>query len=124
VRKSNQQTTLATALTLIATLGVTARGLFGPVYIPPTPPTPPVPKEVRLLDQGPQWDQANRAAFYSQDQGSRIMPLAWFKALRLSDGTPFTADALARFGYLANQDALAIGLPVGFRELLEYLKTL
>ena len=107
--KSDCRTTLKAALALAATLGVGACKAF----IPPPPAIPPVPREVTLLDQGPQWDQANRAAFYNQDQGSRIMPLAWFKALRLSDNTRFTADGLARFGYLANPDSLA-GLPVGF----------
>ena len=108
MRKRDCRTTLK-ALALAATLGVGACKAF----IPPPPVTPPVPKEVTLLDQGPQWDQANRAAFYTQAQGSRIMPLAWFRALRLSDNTGFTADGLARFGYLANPDSPA-GLPVGF----------
>jgi mono/diheme cytochrome c family protein len=110
---SGYRITLKAALALAATLGVGACGLFGKPYVPPPPPSPPVPAEVKLLNQGPQWDQANRAAFYTQDQGSRIMPLAWFKALRLSDNTGFTADGLARFGYLLNPDSPA-GLPVGF----------
>lgn len=101
------------ALALAAALGLAACDLFGKPFVPPPPPTPPVPNDVTLLNQGPQWDQANRAAFYTQDQGSRIMPITWFKALRLSDNTPFTADGLARFGYLMNPDS-PIGLPVGF----------
>jgi hypothetical protein len=113
MRKSGYRTTLMAALALAATLGVGACGLFGPVFNPPPPISPPVPKDVTALKQGPLWDQANRAAFYSQDQGSRIMPLSWFKGLRLSDNTPFAADGLARFGYLGNPDSLA-GLPVGF----------
>lgn len=104
---------LAKALALVATLGVSACGLFGGDYRPVTPATPPVPENVRLLNQGPKWDQANRAAFYAQDQGSRLMPLAWFKALRLKDNTRLAPEGLARFGYLANPDSPA-GLPVGF----------
>jgi len=82
-------------------------------YEPPAAPKAPVAADVKLLDQGAQWDAATRAAFYTQDQGSRIMPLAWFKALRQADGTPFAADSLTRYGYLENGDAVA-GLPVGF----------
>ena len=64
-------------------------------------------------DQGPAWDAAARSAFYSQDQGSRIMPLAWLNALKRRDGQPFLADGLARYGYLPNP-ANGDGLPVGF----------
>ena len=64
-------------------------------------------------DQGPGWDAAARTAFYSQDQGSRIMPLAWLNALKRRDGQPFLADGLARYGYLPNP-ASGDGLPVGF----------
>src|SRR6185437_3201028 len=48
------------------------------------------------------WSAADRDAFYTTSQGSRIMPLAWFTALKHSDGQPILADALARYGYLAN----------------------
>ncbi|HEX3496815.1 MAG TPA: di-heme-cytochrome C peroxidase, partial [Methylocella sp.] len=54
-----------------------------------------------------------RAEFYSQDQGSRIMPLSWLEALKQSDGSPFLADSLSRYGYLPNP-ANSNGLPVGF----------
>ena len=65
------------------------------------------------IDQGPQWTPQLRAAFYSVDQGSRIMPLAWMRALKQADGTPFLTADLARYGYLANPDD-PDGLPVGF----------
>jgi mono/diheme cytochrome c family protein len=64
-------------------------------------------------DQGTGWTAAARAAFYTQDQGSRIMPLAWLKALQRADGQPFLADGLSRYGYLANPNG-DDGLPVGF----------
>ena len=64
-------------------------------------------------DQGQGWDAAARAAFYSQDQGSRIIPLAWLKALKRADGTPFLPGGLSRYGYLQNPSD-ADGLPVGF----------
>jgi mono/diheme cytochrome c family protein len=69
---------------------------------------------VTQLDQGPDWTPANRKTYYSQDQGSRIMPLAWMKALTAPDGSPFLADKLARYGYLANTEDPSAELPVGF----------
>ncbi|TCO68855.1 di-heme-cytochrome C peroxidase [Rhodovulum euryhalinum] len=67
-----------------------------------------------FVDQGDDWTPGLRAAFYTQDQGSRIMPLAWMRALRLPDGAPFLHDALARYGYLPMPDRLDDDLPVGF----------
>ncbi|HEY4083036.1 MAG TPA: di-heme-cytochrome C peroxidase [Burkholderiaceae bacterium] len=64
------------------------------------------------LSQG--WSDAERFAFYSQDQGSRIMPLAWMRALRTPEGEPFLADGLTRFGYLPNDRSPHPDLPVGF----------
>ncbi len=54
-----------------------------------------------------------RAQFYSQDQGSQIIPLSWLEAIKQSDGSPFLADSLGRYGYLPNP-ANSNGLPVGF----------
>lgn len=65
------------------------------------------------VDQGPDWTPANRDAFYVIDQGSRIMPLRWIKALKLPDGRPFMVDDLKRYGFLPN-DASPDALPVGF----------
>ena len=66
-----------------------------------------------LLDQGAGWTDTTRADFYSRDQGSQIMPLAWLEALEQPSGTPFLADSLGRYGYLANP-ANNNFLPVGF----------
>lgn len=66
-----------------------------------------------LIDQGPNWTPATRAAFYTQDQGSRIMPLPWLEALKQANETPFLADSLGRYGYLPNP-ADSNSLPVGF----------
>ena len=68
----------------------------------------------KLLNQGPQWTQATRAQFYSLDQGSDIMPLSWFTALKQPNGQPFVADSLGRYGYLPNPASPTPGLPVGF----------
>jgi hypothetical protein len=53
-----------------------------------------------FVDQGPNWTSTTRASFYIQDQGSRIIQLSWLEALRQSDGSPFLADSLSRYGYL------------------------
>jgi hypothetical protein len=66
-----------------------------------------------FVDQGPAWTAASRADFYSRDQGSRMIPLAWLQALKQPNGQPFLADSLARYGYLPNP-ANSNGLPVGF----------
>jgi mono/diheme cytochrome c family protein len=66
-----------------------------------------------FADQGSNWTPANRADFYSRDQGSRMIPLAWLQALKQPNGQPFLADSLSRYGYLPNP-ANSNGLPVGF----------
>lgn len=65
------------------------------------------------VDQGTAWTAATRTDFYSRDQGSQMIPLAWLKALTTADGQPFLGDSLARYGYLPNPDS-DVGLPVGF----------
>jgi hypothetical protein len=67
-----------------------------------------------MVPQGSNWTQATRLQFYSQDQGSQIMPLAWFKALQQPNGQPFGADSLGHYGYLPNPASPTPGLPVGF----------
>jgi hypothetical protein len=70
--------------------------------------------ELKYADQGAKWTQAARTEFYSLDQGARIMPFAWIKALRRPDGARFLDDGLGRYGYLPNPDSETPGLPVGF----------
>ncbi|MCJ2052220.1 di-heme-cytochrome C peroxidase [Methylobacterium sp. J-070] len=65
------------------------------------------------VDQGSDWTDPVRRAFYVQSQGSELMPLAWLKALKQPDGTPFLAGSLSRYGYLPNPDSRD-DLPVGF----------
>jgi len=69
--------------------------------------------ELKYSDQGAHWTPAERREFYSLDQGARIIPLDWFKALKRSDGSHFLDDGMTRYGYLPNPDN-ADGLPVGF----------
>jgi mono/diheme cytochrome c family protein len=69
---------------------------------------------VILLSRPKGWNEAARKDFYSRDQGSRIMPLAWIQALKQPNGEPFLADSLSRYGYLPNPSSPTPGLPVGF----------
>jgi processive rubber oxygenase RoxA-like protein len=66
-----------------------------------------------FVDQGTSWTTMTRADFYTRDQGSRMIPLAWLQALKQPNGQPFLADSLARYGYLPNPGSRN-GLPVGF----------
>ena len=54
------------------------------------------------VPQGPNWTPMTRLQFYSQDQGSQIMPLVWFEALKQPNGQPFIGNSLSRYGYLPN----------------------
>jgi cytochrome c553 len=74
----------------------------------------PASAQTVFVHQGADWTPAKREAFYTQDQGSRIMPLAWMQALSLPDGTPFMDASLARYGYLPNPTATTPDVPVGF----------
>ncbi len=65
-------------------------------------------------DQGADWRPDLRDDFYSRDQGSRIMPYRWMFALKQTNGEPFLADSLSRYGYLPNEASNPPGLPVGF----------
>ena len=67
-----------------------------------------------LADQGKKWDASTREKYYTQDQGSRIMPLKWINALKQANGSPFMEDSLSRYGYLPNPKSPEPGLPVGF----------
>jgi hypothetical protein len=66
-----------------------------------------------FVDQGPNWKAETRSDFYSRDQGSRMIPLAWLRALKQPNGQPFLADSLTRYGYLPNPVS-SDGLPIGF----------
>ncbi len=69
---------------------------------------------VQYANQGDAWTEAARNQFYTQDQGSKMIPLAWLKALkRPGNDQPFLEGGLASYGYLPNP-ANPDGLPVGF----------
>jgi cytochrome c553 len=67
----------------------------------------------KTMDQGSKWNKTTRDQFYSQDQGSQMIPLKWIKALKQPNGEPFMAANLDRYGYLPNP-ASKDRLPVGF----------
>ncbi len=66
------------------------------------------------VNQGAKWTAGRRAEWYTQDQGSRIMPLSWMSALDQRDGGGFLSDSLSRYGYLPNPDSETPNIPVGF----------
>jgi hypothetical protein len=70
--------------------------------------------DIKFVAQGEKWTDAERKSFYSQDQGSQLMPLKWFRALKQADGELFISDSLKRYGYLPNDASPTPGLPVGF----------
>jgi hypothetical protein len=84
---------------------------IGPLIAQPVPATSAAP-QLSYADQG--WSDAERDAFYTTSEGSRMMPYDWYKALRRLDvDEPFGADQLQRYGYLANEHSTT-DLPVGF----------
>lgn len=70
--------------------------------------------QTAFVDQGEDWTPGLRTQFYTQDQGSRIMPISWMRALKLPSGEAFLNDALARYGYLPMEGRADADLPVGF----------
>lgn len=74
----------------------------------------PAAAQTVYVNQGSAWTPTLRDQFYTQDQGARIMPLAWMQALQAPDGEPFLHGALSRYGYLPMPGRAQSGLPVGF----------
>ena len=75
--------------------------------------TPGGANQAVAVDQGPNWTPATRPVL-QPDQGSQIMPLVWFEALKQPNGQPFIGNSLSRYGYLPNPASPTPGLPVGF----------
>ncbi|MDC0657712.1 di-heme-cytochrome C peroxidase [Leisingera sp. SS27] len=74
----------------------------------------PAAAQTVYVNQGSDWTPSLRQQFYTQDQGARIMPIAWMRALTLPDGEAFLHDALARYGYLPMAGRQQADLPAGF----------
>ena len=66
------------------------------------------------IDQG--WSQTQRSTWDTLSQGSRLIPLAWFRALEQPDSQlPFLARShTERFRYVAGPGNDPAPLPVGF----------
>ena len=64
------------------------------------------------LDQN--WSEADRTAWYDATQGSRLLPLSWFRALEQpKGGAPFADDRyIAAFRYLPRPGRLPVGFAV------------
>ena len=66
------------------------------------PTLPPLQPVNNVVYASPGWDKKERDGFYWRQQGTVIMPVAWFKALEEPQGTDLLSDRtyLARFGFL------------------------
>jgi hypothetical protein len=83
------------------------------LYLPSEVQADPAP-DLKFISQGDKWTDKERLAYYTQDQGSELMPLKWFISLTEANGELFLRDNLNRYGYLANPTSPTKGLPVGF----------
>lgn len=79
------------------------------------PTLPPEQKVASVVYASPGWDKQARDDYYWRQQGTVMMPVAWFKALEEPEGTTLIADrsTLARFGFLVD-DVPEGKWPVGF----------
>lgn len=93
------------ALTTLSSIGLCLMAYAGTVE-----------KSYYRVRQGAEWNASKANRFYSQDQGSRIIPYSWIVALRTPDGQLFLRDSLSRYGYIKNiKNAFnQNSLPVGF----------
>ncbi len=78
---------------------------------------PSLTEAVVMTNQGTKWTNLARQQYYVQDQGSRMIPLKWIQALKQSNGQPFMAASLSRYGYLPNPKTPNI--PIGFSVAIE-----
>jgi mono/diheme cytochrome c family protein len=77
-------------------------------------PAPGHSDEVVPIDQG--WSTQQKVAWYTLSQGSRLLPLSWFRALEQPGSSrPFLETAnIEKFRYLPHASAGAGRLPIGF----------
>jgi len=74
-------------------------------------------QQIDHLQQG--WSDANRKLFYETTQGSKLIPMKWYKSLEQADSDkPFNApDHMDKLGFMYVQGAKAAtanDLPIGF----------
>lgn len=79
------------------------------------PTLPPEQKVASVVYASPGWDKQARDDYYWRQQGTVMMPVAWFKALEEPEGTALISDRtyLSRFGFLVD-DVPEGKWPVGF----------
>lgn len=79
------------------------------------PTLPPEQKVGSVVYASPSWDKKARDDYYWRQQGTVMMPVAWFKALEEPEGTTLISDRsyLSRFGFLVD-DVPEGQWPVGF----------
>lgn len=90
-----------------------SKGIFG-TFLPLIFASAAAAESPIYMNQGAKWTDNARASYYTQDQGSQLMPLKWIKALHQPNGETFMAGSLVRYGYLPNPTRKLTGLPVGF----------
>ena len=74
------------------------------------------PSDYAAVDLKQGWTGPTLSQWYGLSQGSRMLPMSWFRALERPDGAGLFADPshMAAFRYLKKPDAFDDGLPVGF----------
>lgn len=79
------------------------------------PALPPEQKVSSVVYASPGWDKQTRDDYYWRQQGTVLMPVAWFKALEEPSGAKLLSDrsTLSRFGFLVD-DVPEGQFPVGF----------
>ena len=79
------------------------------------PTLPPEQKVGSVVYASPGWDKKMREDYYWRQQGTVMLPVAWFKALEEPEGTGLISDRsyLSRFGFLVD-DVPEGQYPVGF----------
>jgi len=62
------------------------------------------------------WTRTEQMRWYHADQGSRLLPLSWLRALEAADGSGrfFTTARMASLGFLPPDPDDETGLPIGF----------
>jgi hypothetical protein len=63
------------------------------------------------VDQGPEWTSSARSAYYTEDQGTCVIPYSWLTSLKDPSGAFFLSGNLQRYGFLPISGRK---LPVGF----------
>lgn len=96
-------------------LGAALAAAFAFTLAACNPTLPPEQKVGSVVYASPSWDKPTRDDYYWRQQGTVMMPVAWFKALEEPEGTQLISDrdTLSRFGFLVD-DVPQGQWPIGF----------